>query len=128
MILNLLADRLDIPNGDESRVEPSKKRICPQGSSDQDRLVERDWEFWTKSKGNSDFLSQMLTAPFYQPPVVGDIAGIRNHQRELLRREVGYVRCFHGSYLIRSAEGFGKTSSHFPEIQDEMFDIALAQP
>jgi hypothetical protein len=75
--------------------------------------------FWTKSNGNSGFLSQMLTAAFYQQPVVGDIAGIRNHQRELLRREVGYMRCFHGPYLMKSAEGFGKTSSHFPAIQDE---------
>ena len=70
----------------------------------------------------------MLTAAFYQQPVVGDITGIRNHQRELLRREVGYMRCSPGPYLMKSAEGFGKTSSHFPEIQFEMFDIASAQP
>ena len=56
------------------------------------------------------------------------LTGIRNHQRELLRREVGYMRCSPGPYLMKSAEGFGKTSSHFPEIQFEMFDIASAQP
>jgi hypothetical protein len=80
-----------------------------------------------KFKGRS-VLSQMLTAAFYQQRVVGDITGIRNHQRELLRREVDCMRDFHGPYLMKSAEGFGKTSSHFPEIQYEMFDIASAQP
>ena len=41
---------------------------------------------------------------------------------------VGLVRGGSGSYLIKTAEGFGKTSSHFPELKDDMLDIALAQP
>jgi hypothetical protein len=70
----------------------------------------------------------MLTAPFYQQPVVGDITEIQNHPRELLRQTVGHVRDFCDSYLIKTAEGFGKTSSHFYLIEDEMLDIAMALP
>ena len=85
-------------------------------------------KFSAKTKGRSDFFAEILTKPFYEQPVVGDFIEIRNHQRELLRQMVGLVRGGSGSYLIKSAEGFGKTTSHFSELRDDMRAIALAQP
>ena len=83
-------------------------------------------KFSAKTKGRSDFFAEILTMPFYEQSVLGDFIEIRNHQRKLLRQMVGLVRGGSGSYLIKSAEGFGKTSSHFSEIKADMLDIASA--
>jgi hypothetical protein len=75
---------------------------------------------WMKSNGKSDYVSKFVIA---HP--VGDFTEIRDHQRGLLRWQIGQVRVWCGSYLIKSAEGFGKTSSHFGYIENDMLDIAM---
>jgi hypothetical protein len=44
MILNLLANQLDVPNGDESRVEPSKIESAPKDHPTKTDSIERDWD------------------------------------------------------------------------------------
>jgi hypothetical protein len=82
---------------------------------------------WGKSNGKTGFVSQIVIAPFNRPPV-GDLTEIRHHQQELLRKKVGLVRDFTVSYLIKTAEGSGKPSSHFHLIEVEIFDLAIALP
>jgi hypothetical protein len=83
---------------------------------------------WKRSNGKSDFFSRMLMTHFKKRLVTGDFAEIRSHQREMLGRGLIQVRGFCDSYLIKTAEGFGKTTSHFQCIKGEMLDIAMALP
>ena len=43
-ILNLLADQLDVPNGDESRVEPSKIESAPKDHPTKTDSIGHDWD------------------------------------------------------------------------------------
>jgi hypothetical protein len=51
-ILNLLADQLDVPNGDESRVEPSKIESAPKDHPTKTDSIGHDWD-----SNTSDVLS-----------------------------------------------------------------------
>jgi hypothetical protein len=44
MILNLLADQLDVPNGDESHVEPSKIESAPKNHPTKTDSIGHDWD------------------------------------------------------------------------------------
>ena len=80
-----------------------------------------------RAKAKRSLFEEMVTKRFNNQPIHPTKPEIQNCQRELLKQAIGHVRCSDMSYLIKSAEGFGKTTSHFLPVEDEMLDIAINQ-
>ena len=80
-----------------------------------------------RSKAKRNPFEELGTKRFDNQPIYSSKPEAQNSQRELLKQAIGHLRGSDMSYLIKSAEGFGKTTSHFLPVEDEMLDIAINQ-